>query len=75
MNETEKVKAKTERENWFIKWGVVFILGLLFALVLTGCNTVAGLGKDIHAAAVGIQDRMSEPDQPDTSATYTSVRR
>ena len=75
MNESEKVKAKTERENWFIKWGVVFILALLFALVLTGCNTVAGLGKDIHAAAKGIQDKMSEPDQPDSSATYTSVRR
>ena len=73
MNEAEK--AKTERQNWFIKWGLTFILALIVALVITGCNTVAGLGKDIHAAAKGIQDKMSEPDQPDSSATYTSVRR
>ncbi len=68
-------KAKSEREAWVLKWGLTFMLALMVALVLTGCNTVAGLGKDIHAAAKGIQDKMSEPDQPDSSATYTSVRR
>jgi predicted small secreted protein len=65
MNEEEKVK--NEREAWVIKWGLTFIFALMVALVLTGCNTMAGLGKDISSAAKGIQDRMSEPDQYDLS--------
>jgi predicted small secreted protein len=61
MNEEEKVQTK-QREAWVIKWGMIFIVALMVALVLTGCNTMAGLGKDISSAAKGIQDRMSEPD-------------
>ena len=73
MDEAEK--AKTERVNWFIKWGLTFLFAFIVALVITGCNTMAGLGKDIHAAAKGIQDKMSEPGPPDPSSTYTSSRR
>ena len=60
--------------NWFIKWGLILLIACLFANVLAGCNTMAGLGMDIHAAAAGIQDRMSEPDAPDATPMYT-VRR
>ena len=59
---TEKEKEKRMRESFIIKWGLIIILALIFAFALTGCNTMAGLGKDISAAAKGIQDRMSEPD-------------
>ncbi len=55
-------KAKSEREAWVLKWGLTFMFALMVALVLTGCNTMAGLGEDISSAAKGIQDRMSEPD-------------
>ena len=36
--------------------------------LLGGCNTMAGLGKDISSAAKGIQDRMAEPDDSYTTA-------
>ena len=61
---TEKEKEKRMRESFIIKWGLITIVALIFAFALTGCNTMAGLGKDISAAAKGIQDRMSEPDDP-----------
>ena len=65
---TEKEKEKRMRESFIIKWGLITIMALIFAFALTGCNTMAGLGKDISAAAKGIQDRMSEPDDPYATA-------
>ena len=65
---TEKEKDKRMRESFIIKWGLITIMALIFAFALTGCNTMAGLGKDISAAAKGIQDRMSEPDDPYATA-------
>ena len=41
----------------------IFIF-VLFCVAIGGCNTMAGIGKDIHSAAKGIQDRMSESDDP-----------
>ena len=35
---------------------IASIAGLLLALVLTGCNTMAGLGKDIKTAGDKIED-------------------
>ena len=32
------------------------ILGLWMALLLTGCNTVEGVGKDVSAAGEALQD-------------------
>jgi predicted small secreted protein len=55
---TEKEKEKRMKDSFF-KWGLIIILALIVAFVLTGCNTMAGLGKDISAAAKGIQDRIS----------------
>lgn len=37
--------------------------------VLGGCNTMAGLGKDIQSAAQGIQDRMSQPEDSYSTAS------
>ncbi len=34
---------------------------LIISLVLTGCNTIAGLGQDINVAAKGIQEKMATP--------------
>lgn len=34
---------------------------LIIALVLTGCNTIAGFGQDINIAAKGIQEKMATP--------------
>jgi predicted small secreted protein len=70
----EKESNMNLKFNWFLKWGLILLIACLFANVLAGCNTMAGLGMDIHAAAAGIQDRMSEPDAPDATPMYT-VRR
>ena len=70
----EKDNDMPDRPAFLLKWCIIFLLALLFALAITGCNTMAGLGKDIHAAATGIQDRMSEPDAPDTPPAYTASR-
>ncbi len=44
------------------------ILIVCCIISLGGCNTMAGLGADISAAAKGIQDRMAEPDDPYATA-------
>ena len=54
----------------FIKWTIIAIVAFIFALSMTGCNTVRGLGglmqgvgQDISEAANGIQHQMAETDQ------------
>ena len=42
----------------------VCVMSVCCIILLGGCNTMAGIGKDIHSAAKGIQDRMSESDDP-----------
>lgn len=37
----------------------VFII-IVFALVLSGCNTVKGMAQDLHDVAEGIQTEMSD---------------
>tara|TARA_R100000742_G_C4278460_1_gene101308 strand:- start:1032 stop:1241 length:210 start_codon:yes stop_codon:yes gene_type:complete len=37
------------------------VIALVIAFTLTGCNTIAGLGKDVHLAAKGIQEKMATP--------------
>jgi len=44
------------------------ILIVCCIISLGGCNTMAGLGKDIQSAAQGIQDRMSQSDDPYATA-------
>ena len=44
------------------------ILIVCCIISLGGCNPMAGLGKDIQSAAQGIQDRMSQSDDPYATA-------
>ena len=37
------------------------LIAVVVAFALTGCNTIAGLGKDVHLAAKGIQEKMGSP--------------
>ena len=53
-----------------LKWVMIGIVAFAFALSMTGCNTVRGLGtlmqgvgEDISEAANGIQHQMAETDQ------------
>ena len=54
----------------FVKWTIIAVVAFAFALSMTGCNTVRGLGglmqgvgQDISEAANGIQHQMAETDQ------------
>ena len=55
-------------KNLRINWNCVesFLLWTTMAVVcgiyLAGCNTMAGIGKDIQAAAKGVQNEMA-PEQ------------
>ena len=50
------------RVDWFLKWILIGAIAAMVAITLTGCNTVAGIGKDLQAAARGIQAEMSDDD-------------
>ena len=63
----QREKQMNERIDWVIKWGLIVAVAFIFASVLaglSGCNTMAGLGKDIQAAAVGIQSEMADESPP-----------
>lgn len=36
------------------------LMSICFTLVLTGCNTVEGLGKDVEATGEAIEDSASD---------------
>lgn len=55
MNEP---KYTTKDMLW--SWGMTALVAFVFALTMTGCNTVKGMATDIHAAAEGIQKEMSK---------------
>ena len=69
---TDNYYSNTDREgnkmhsrvDWFAKWILIGALAAIVAIMLTGCNTFAGLGKDIQAAAKGIQSEMAGDDDP-----------
>lgn len=65
----QREKQMNERMDWVIKWGLIVLMAFIFANVLAGCNTMAGLGKDIQAAAVGIQSEMADESPPPRYAT------
>ena len=52
------------KSNWVAKWVLIVFLAFLPANAMVGCNTVAGLGKDIQAAAVGVQSEMDDDPVP-----------
>ena len=56
MAKQETKKSKTDIVmGWLFIAAIAFICGLQF-----GCNTVAGLGKDIQATAEGIRQEMAK---------------
>lgn len=59
----ENTMSDDKQMNRLFFYLFIFIF-VLFVTSMGGCNTMAGIGKDIHSAAKGIQDRMSESDDP-----------
>jgi predicted small secreted protein len=51
----------TDRERKILGFGLWFLIAIVIGFVLAGCNTVAGLGQDLSAAAKGIQEKMATP--------------
>ena len=51
---------KINKTDIVVGWIMVAAVAFFSALILTGCNTVAGLGKDIQASADGIRAKMAE---------------
>ena len=51
---------KFTRKDMCVSWGLCALVAFIFALGMTGCNTVAGLGADIQATAEGIRSEMAK---------------
>lgn len=51
--------SKTSRKDMIVGWIFVAAVAYLCAMQF-GCNTVAGLGKDIQATAEGIRAEMAK---------------
>ncbi len=45
------------------EWFAVLVIALLLVFMLTGCNTVAGVGKDIQGSAEWTKDKVTQPRQ------------
>ena len=45
------------------EWFAVLVLALLLVFMLTGCNTVAGIGKDLTGLAEVGKEKLNQPKQ------------
>jgi predicted small secreted protein len=45
------------------EWFAILVLLLLLLFMLTGCNTVAGIGKDITGIADIAKEKVTQPKQ------------
>jgi predicted small secreted protein len=45
------------------EWFAILVLLLLLLFMLTGCNTVAGIGKDITGIADVAKEKVTQPKQ------------
>ena len=45
------------------EWFAVLVIALLLVFMLTGCNTVAGVGKDIQGSAEWTKEKIGQPRQ------------
>lgn len=45
------------------EWLAVVVIFLLLAFMMTGCSTVAGVGKDITGAADWTKEKIAQPRQ------------
>jgi predicted small secreted protein len=50
-----------KRINWYTVVGISIIVLVLFQI--TGCSTVAGMGKDITGAAEWTKEKVTQPKQ------------
>lgn len=48
------------RVEFIINWLFIAAVAFVVAVGMFGCNTFAGLGKDIQASAEGIRAKMAE---------------
>tara|TARA_R100001463_G_scaffold114151_1_gene169335 strand:- start:1547 stop:1717 length:171 start_codon:yes stop_codon:yes gene_type:complete len=53
-------KTQITPKEFAIKWLILGTFAIWFAIYLTGCNMVSGLGQDITAAAEGIRSEMGK---------------
>jgi len=58
-----KPKEKPQGAGGFALLLMALMVGLAVLVLLTGCNTLAGVGADIEAAARGTQDYLAEPER------------
>jgi len=58
-----KPKEKPQGAGGFALLLMAVMVGLAVLVLLTGCNTLAGVGADIEAAARGTQDYLAEPER------------
>ncbi len=63
MNDNYKFSRKETVWSWIATAAVA----LMFAISMTGCNTVKGLAKDVYSVTEGIQNEMAEDDNADGS--------
>lgn len=49
----------TKRKDFIQGWAFVAAIAFMFALSMTGCNTVKGLAKDVYSVTEGIQNEMA----------------
>lgn len=63
MNDNHKFSRKETMWSWIATAAVA----LMFAISMTGCNTVKGLAKDVYSVTEGIQNEMAEDDNADGS--------
>ena len=47
------------------EWFAVLVLALLLVFMLTGCSTIAGVGKDITGAAEWTKEKVTQPSKTD----------
>ena len=48
------------------EWVAVLVIALLLVFMLTGCNTVAGVGKDIQGSAEWTKEKVTQQRQEST---------
>ena len=53
-------KSTDSAKEFCFKWLILGTFAVWFAIYLTGCNMVSGLGQDITAAAEGIRSEMGK---------------
>lgn len=53
------------RADFICKWVIIIGGAFLAALILTGCNTVKGIAKDVYSITEGVQNEMATDSDRD----------